>query len=164
MAWPGRVASTVIVPAEAGGCCDRGDTNSTRLSTTRRRSGVMGSGRAADLAPNQLQRFRAQVDHLPGIIRQQHAGLGRKDITAGAGQELHADLVFQLLDALADRRLGPTDALGRASERPFFDDGEKVFELEQIHGSLRRCPTGYASAYIRANPYFWTMAMRNAKR
>ena len=50
-----------------------------------------------------------------------------------AREELAADLFLELLDALADRRLRARDALRRAGEGAFFDDREKVFELEKIH-------------------------------
>ena len=50
-----------------------------------------------------------------------------------AREELTADLFLELLDALADRGLRARDTLGRPRKGAFFDDREKVFELEKIH-------------------------------
>jgi hypothetical protein len=40
---------------------------------------------------------------------------------------------FELLDALAYRRLRTRNALRCPREGAFFNDGEKVLELEEIH-------------------------------
>ena len=79
------------------------------------------------------QRLVAQVDHAPRVVGQHAAGLGQRDLVHVARKERRADFFLELLDALADRRLRAAHALGGARERAFFDDGEKVFELQQIH-------------------------------
>ena len=82
------------------------------------------------------QRLVAQVHHAPRVVGQDAAGLGQRHLVDVARKERRADFFFELLDALADRRLRAAHALGRARERAFFDDGEEVFELQEIHENV----------------------------
>ena len=59
-----------------------------------------------------------------------------------AREQLPADLFLELLDALADSGLRARHALGRAREGAFFDDREKVFELQEIHRRRSLCYGG----------------------
>ena len=71
------------------------------------------------------------MHHAARVVGEHAPGFGQRHLVDVAGEERRADLLLELLDALADGRLRAADALGRARERAFFDDGEKVFELEQ---------------------------------
>jgi hypothetical protein len=73
------------------------------------------------------------VHHAPGVVGEHAPRFGERDFVHVAREQRCADFFFELLDALADGGLRPAHALRRARERPFLDDGEKVFELQEIH-------------------------------
>jgi hypothetical protein len=58
----------------------------------------------------------------------------QRDLVDVTGKERCPDFLFEFLDALADGRLRAADPLGGPREGAFFDDGEEVFELEEVHG------------------------------
>ena len=80
-----------------------------------------------------VRRFVAQTKHLARVVDEHAARLGQRDVGHVAREERHAEGIFELLDALADGRLRAKHALGSAGEAPFFDDSEKMLELEQVH-------------------------------
>ena len=98
---------------------------------------VRGDRQRAGLERLQLgdlaQRFVAQVNHAPGVVGEHAASLRQRHLVDVARKERRADFFFELLDALADCRLRAAHALGGAGERALFDDGQEVFELQEIH-------------------------------
>jgi hypothetical protein len=48
-------------------------------------------------------------------------------------EEGHPQLFLEFLDALANCRLGPADALGGPGKRAFLHDGQEVLELQESH-------------------------------
>ena len=120
---------------------------------------VRGDGQRAGLERLELgdlpQRFVAQVHHAASVVGEHAPGLGERDLVHVAGEERRADLLFELLDALTDRRLRPAHALGRARERALFDDGQEMFELQEIHGARSsddaRIRPDYSSTHRRVD-------------
>src|SRR5687767_13168754 len=108
-------------------------TRITRGLTVWRAGALSSLCRPANRRAHLAQRFGSKIHHLPGVRRKHQTRLGRGNVTVGARQELNAHLLLQLFDALADSRLRAAYPLRSARKRPFFDDGEEVFELEQIH-------------------------------
>ena len=75
---------------------------------------------------------------------QRLARFGQRHLVQVAGKQCHAQLVFELLDALADGGLRASDALGRPGKRALFSNGEEVFQLQQVHGFVSgRDAAGY---------------------
>ncbi len=77
----------------------------------------------------------AQGDHAPGVVGEDLARFRQRHLVDVARKERRTHFLFELLDALRDRGLRAAHALGRTRERALFDDGEKVLELQQIHGA-----------------------------
>src|SRR5580765_2007928 len=75
----------------------------------------------------------AGTHHLARVLEQRLPGFRERHVVKIPGEQLAPDLFFELLDALADGRLGTRHALRRARERAFLDDRQKVFELEKVH-------------------------------
>ena len=93
--------------------------------------------RAAHHVPQRPQiahRIVARAHHLPRVLDEGLARLGQRQLVDAAREQQRAKLLFEFLDALADRGLSPAHPLGRARERSLLDDGEKVLELKEIHG------------------------------
>ena len=85
--------------------------------------------------PQHPHRIVSRPHHPAGVLDERLAGFGQRHVVQVAREQRHAELVFELLDALADGRLRAPDTFRRAGERAFFGDGEKVFELQQIHSA-----------------------------
>ena len=62
---------------------------------------------------------------------EQPSGFGQFDLSAGALEQLHADLRFEALDRLAKGRLGHVQALGGSPEVQFLGHGDEVPDLSQ---------------------------------
>jgi len=88
---------------------------------------------------------RGQGDRLPALLPQAlhvrriapelAAGLGQLDARMGAGEQGAAEIVFQRLDARADRRLGDVEALRRAVEAAAGGDFEEGLNVIEVHGA-----------------------------
>ena len=78
------------------------------------------------------------LHHASRVIGEHSSRFRQRDLVHVAREERRADLVLELLDALTDGRLRAADALGGARKGAFFDDGEEVFELQQIHNARSR--------------------------
>ena len=74
-----------------------------------------------------------QVDQALGVVGQHPPGVGQHAAPARAVEQRPADLVLELLDGLADGRLGAEQGLGGGRKAAFPHDREKGFELEQFH-------------------------------
>ncbi|MNT66301.1 hypothetical protein D3C72_2043590 [compost metagenome] len=66
------------------------------------------------------------------------AGIGQLDVPAGAGQEARADVLLQLADRIAERRLRDVQARRRTAEMALFGHGDEVAQQPgfQVHMSL----------------------------
>ena len=67
------------------------------------------------------------------VLQEHFTGLGQADMAAGAVQQLHAELAFQRLDRLRQRRLRHVQPLRRPAEVQLFGDGEEVAGLPDFH-------------------------------
>ena len=65
---------------------------------------------------------------------QRLARLGRGDAVGAAMQQFDAEIVFQLLDALGDRRLRQIENLGGLAHRAGLDHGGEIAQLAELHG------------------------------
>ena len=65
-------------------------------------------------------------------------------------QQLDAEVVFQLLDALGDRRLRQIENLGRLADRAGLDHGGKIAQLTELHGESA---TGVIEKYYHRPEY-----------
>jgi hypothetical protein len=98
---------------------------------------VSGEGKAAAFEGAQFFEggggFAAQAQETFGVAAEQRAGCGERSVARSALEEGFANFLFQLADSVADGRLGAAHAGGGAGEAFFFSDGEKGFELVEIH-------------------------------
>ena len=78
-------------------------------------------------------------ENLPGVVEQTAAGLGQNDRARQAIEQLLVQLRFQLLDLLAQRRLGDMLAFRRMREAPLFHYRHKVPELMNLHRGILGC-------------------------
>jgi hypothetical protein len=84
-------------------------------------------------------RVVARFHHFAGVGDQRSARLGQRRLVRVPREERRSDFVFELLDALADRRLRAAHSLCGPRESPLLGNGEEVFELEKVH--LTTLPT-----------------------
>ena len=87
---------------------------------------------AAELAHAVARQFHL-LQHPLGVDPQQVARGREGHFAFRALKEPFAQLVFQLHDLLAERRLGDMTLLGRAAEIFRAGDGEEVAQLMQLH-------------------------------
>ena len=73
---------------------------------------------------------------LPCPLEHHGAGLGQLDATAGAPEQLEAELGLQPPDRLGDRRLREVQLLGGARERPEMGDLDEGAELAKLHRAI----------------------------
>ena len=52
-------------------------------------------------------------------------------------EERSADLLFQILDLVAQRRLANADLGGRPGEMTLFSDGQEIADVAQFHRHLQ---------------------------
>jgi hypothetical protein len=77
-----------------------------------------------------------------GTLDNQPAGLGQRNLPRLALEQLHAEVLLELLDLCRQRRLAYVAALGRLAEMAAFGQGHQVLQVTQVHGSSDR-------------PYLW---------
>ena len=108
-----------------------------RRQQVHRRRLVRGDRQPAGLERPQLrhlpQRVVAHGQQPPGVVGEHAARFGQRHFVDVAREQRRADFFFEPPHALADRRLRPVHAFGRARERAFFDDGEEVLEMQEVH-------------------------------
>src|SRR6185369_11294221 len=64
------------------------------------------------------------------------ARVGELDAALVAVEEAHAELLLELADLLADRRLGDVQPLRGAAEVPLFGGSDEVPEVSELHHYL----------------------------
>ena len=82
-----------------------------------------------------LRPFGRQIDllhYLSGIAEKLGAGGGQADTAVGSGQQAGAYLLFQVLDLLAQWRLGDIKPCRGASEVQLLGHGNKVTQVTQL--------------------------------
>jgi hypothetical protein len=96
----------------------------------------------------------AEVEEFEGVVAKDFAGVGEGAVAGRAFEEDFTEFAFELGDGLTDGRLGAVQAGGGAGEAALFGDGEKGFELEEVHGvdpdemRVRGCFGGVAGFII----------------
>ncbi len=97
---------------------------------------------AATPLPRNLAHHDAQLIHprqnMHGMFVEQPSGLGQPQGPGVAVEQLDADLVLELADLAAQRRLGDVEDLGRAGEVPLIGDGDEVAKVAQFHNHTYR--------------------------
>ena len=91
----------------------------------------------ADILPRLLHRPQDAA----GVGDQDRAALGGRDPARRAHQQFDTEVLLEMPDMLAQRRLGDPEALGGARDGSFLRDGQKVPELTDVHGTP---PSGLA--------------------
>jgi hypothetical protein len=131
------------------------------------RAPVVGDADAAELAggcaTSRRQGSIGLRDHAPRAIEQRHARLGEPDLATATDEQARTDLLLELADRHAERRLRHVQPLGRAAEIQFLGDGDEVAEVPKLrhHPSVARrsarnderlggAPTGLITAFSRA--------------
>ena len=79
-------------------------------------------------------RLVAHAHHAARVFGEELSGRRQAQLRRVAREQRRADRFFELLDALADRRLRAIDTFRRPRERSFVHDRQEMFELQQIHG------------------------------
>ncbi len=80
-----------------------------------------------------LQRQAGRLEGFPGAGEQDLPGRGELDAAAVPDQQGGADLAFELLDLLAERRGGDVQALGGLAEMQLLGDAHEVPQLPKLH-------------------------------
>jgi hypothetical protein len=70
------------------------------------------------------------------MLMQPAPGLGRGHPPGAADQQLDAQLLLQMTDMLAQRRLRDMQPFRRFRQRGMIDDGDEVSQLPEIHAVL----------------------------
>ena len=83
--------------------------------------------RAASSTASRISRAR---------IEEPLAGRGQLDLALVAQQQRRADLLLELADLLAQRRLRHVQALGRAAEVQLLGDDDEVAQVAELHGVM----------------------------
>ena len=141
-AWPrsassrGRVFRSVSATSSFGKAARKARIAST-TDRTKQVEGVMPSSRRPSsprLAPFTTAAARSASERTRlASRRNSSAGLGQLDGAARPVQERPAQLAFQVLDLLRERRLGDAEAFRGAPEVPLLGDGDEVAEVAQLH-------------------------------
>ena len=125
-----------------------------------RRSG-RADGQLADLA---LIHARRQVGRVRGLrqddarlLDEHPAGFGELDVALGPVEQRDTELVFQLPDLLAERRLAEMQPLGGAAEVKRVGHGDDVPQVTKLHGGREPSTPATGSDHVskvrRARPY-----------
>ena len=101
-------------------------------------------------------RFHRGVDlrqRQPGMVEKGLPCGGQLDAVNAAGQKLDADLVLQIADMPAERRLRRVQPeLGRERQAAFLDHGHEVTKVPQLHShfhACKVCPAAYKVFFCR---------------
>jgi hypothetical protein len=82
------------------------------------------------------RRFKCTVilrDHCTGAIEENASGLGQFDAARLAAKELDAELGFDRLDPLAERRLLHAEPLGGSCDVAVLGNGHELTEVPQLY-------------------------------
>jgi hypothetical protein len=69
-----------------------------------------------------------------GVHQERLAGRRQRDSLASSLEQFDAQLAFQIVDLLAERRLRNIKPVGRVSEVQFLGGSNKVFKMAELHG------------------------------
>ncbi len=72
------------------------------------------------------------IEHLNRLLEQQPAGIGQRQRPACPIEQRDTDLILELLDLPAERRLGDVQLLGRAGEIALPRNGDEIAELTRL--------------------------------
>ncbi len=86
-------------------------------------------------SPRVTARLVSALENRMGGLQESRTGGGEFDAPAGPRQQRRAELVFQVCDLLAERRLRDVQSLGRAREAALLCERNEVAEVTQLHGS-----------------------------
>ena len=84
-------------------------------------------------APRLARRVLDGVEDLARAHEERRPGRGQLDLALVAQQQRRADLLLELADLLAQRRLGHVQALRRAAEVQLLGDGDEVAQVAELH-------------------------------
>ena len=115
------------------------------------------------------RRFDRGIDlhqRQPGMVEKGLARGGQFDAVHAAAQQLDADLVFEIADLPAERRLRRVQPfLGRERQAAFLGDGDEIAKVPQLHSAFHACEAcrpaykvffaGARGAYMRLNGSTW---------
>ncbi len=91
----------------------------------------------ADLAARHALQFLRQRlrrgEHRPRALEQGVASIGQRHRAARAREQLHAQLLFQRADLLAERWLRHVQAQRGPREVQLFRDGDEIAQVAQLH-------------------------------
>ena len=73
------------------------------------------------------------TQHGTRLIHQQHSRLGEQHFTAGPLQQHHAQLIFQLTNLPAKRRLANVAGICRTPKMAVFGQCHQVLKITNIH-------------------------------
>ncbi len=90
----------------------------------------------AHLVDRSLRRFQL-AQGTPRMKQVQLAGIGGTHAPAGAVEQLHAQLLFQLPHLLREGRLRNVQRLGGAGEVAMLGDSEQVAQVAKQHGNIQ---------------------------
>lgn len=90
----------------------------------------------AHLVDRSLRRFQL-AQGTPRMKQVQLAGIGGTHAPAGAVEQLHAQLLFQLPHLLRQGRLRNVQRLGGAGEVAMLGDSEQVAQVAKQHGNIQ---------------------------
>ena len=98
-------------------------------------------------APRRLHRRLGLGQRQPRMVEEGAAGRGQLDAVHAARQQRHADLVFEIADLAAQRRLRRVQPLlGGDRQAAFLGDRDEVAKVPQLHIPLHTWQVWY-SAY-----------------
>ena len=76
----------------------------------------------------------------PRMIEKGPAGVGQLDAARAADKQLHADLIFEIPDLAAERRLGGMQPpFRRHREAAFLGDRDEIAKMAQLHAPAHAC-------------------------
>ena len=101
-------------------------------------------------APRLARRVLDGVEDLARAHEERRPGRGQLDLALVAQQQLRADLLLELADLLAQRRLGHVQALRRAAEVQLLGDGDEVAQVSELHGSVMMVGSWTSSTHATA--------------
>jgi hypothetical protein len=90
--------------------------------------------------PSGGHRVRGRLHHLPGGAEEHLPRWGERRATGTSQEQRRADLAFDQLDLLAQRRRRDVQAGGRAAEVELLGDRDEVAHLPKLHTLIVRAP------------------------
>ena len=90
---------------------------------------------SGNVGQRRLQAAR-QPDDVLGLGEDRLPGVRQFDLPAGAEKQRRSELLFQLADRFADRRLSNVQRPGRSSEAFMLGDFDHVFQMAKFHKRL----------------------------